>query len=157
MIYWRPGFLAVVWFGSFPTPSLGSNLDRWHIGRLRKRDNLPTGVRGVGGGGARSHKKTWSSIIIQYSLALSITTEGRKSLNVRPRKAPFSRVKEMANKLRPGLELIRLTRQTLARVPRSIIGSMSRGIGFWLKFSCLSNGTSNIRYVNTVLNCTTFV
>jgi hypothetical protein len=40
-----------------------------------------------------------------------------------PRKAPFSRVKEMANKLRPGLELIRLTRQTVPRVSRSIIGS----------------------------------
>jgi hypothetical protein len=38
MIYRGPGFLAVEWFGSSPPPSL----DRRHIGRLRKRENLLT-------------------------------------------------------------------------------------------------------------------
>ncbi len=42
IIYWGPGFLAVVWFGSFPTPSppsLVSKHDRRHTGSLRKRVN----------------------------------------------------------------------------------------------------------------------
>ncbi len=38
-IYRGPDFLAVIWFGSSPTPF--SMLARWHTGRLRKRDNLP--------------------------------------------------------------------------------------------------------------------
>jgi hypothetical protein len=39
--------LAVVGFGSFPTPSPASRLDGRHTGRLRKRDNLLRG-EGVG-------------------------------------------------------------------------------------------------------------
>ncbi len=68
-IYRRPGFLAVVWFGSSPSPfppSLVSKLDRRHTGRLRKRDNLLTGKGGDGDGGrgAESYvrKKAWPSI-----------------------------------------------------------------------------------------------
>jgi hypothetical protein len=50
MIYRGPGFLAVLWFGSSPTPfppSPASKLDRRHIGRLRKRDKLRRGEGGV--------------------------------------------------------------------------------------------------------------
>ncbi len=68
--YWmnnrRVGFLAVVCFGSSPTPLLPSSvskLDRRHTGRLRKRDNLMTGEWGGGGRGAESYdRKAWSSI-----------------------------------------------------------------------------------------------
>jgi hypothetical protein len=65
MIYGEPGLLAVVWFGSSPTPSpsLVIMLDRQHTGRLRKRDNVLTGD--VGRGWARSH-----IIRSQESLAL---------------------------------------------------------------------------------------
>jgi hypothetical protein len=55
MIYREPGFLAVVWFGSFPVPSPPSpvsKLDRRRTRRLRKRrkrDNLlREGREGVG-------------------------------------------------------------------------------------------------------------
>ena len=62
MVYREPGFLAVVSFGSSPTPSPSpvSKLDRRHTGRLRKRDDLLT----VKGGGAKSDdgEKAWSSI-----------------------------------------------------------------------------------------------
>jgi hypothetical protein len=37
------GFLAVVIFGSSPTPSPVSELYRLHTGRQRKRDNLFSG------------------------------------------------------------------------------------------------------------------
>ncbi len=70
--YWmidrRPGFLAVVWFGSSPTlssPPPVSKNNRRHTGRLRKRDNFLTGEGERGGGcrGAEScdRKKAWSS------------------------------------------------------------------------------------------------
>ncbi len=53
MIYRGPGFLAVVWFGSSPTPlphppSSLSKLNRQHTGRLRKKDKLLTGEGGRG-------------------------------------------------------------------------------------------------------------
>ncbi len=43
--YKEPGFLAVVWFGSFPLPSplLPSASSTGDTGRLRKRDNFLTG------------------------------------------------------------------------------------------------------------------
>jgi hypothetical protein len=66
MIYRGLGFLPVVSCGSSPTPSPLPviKLDRRHIGRLRKRDNLLTGDGGGGGGKAKSYdgKKAWSSI-----------------------------------------------------------------------------------------------
>jgi hypothetical protein len=46
IIFRRPGFIAVVGFGSSPTlfpPSPVSKLDQRHTGSLRKRDNLLTG------------------------------------------------------------------------------------------------------------------
>jgi hypothetical protein len=47
LAYRGPGILATIWFGSFfPPSSPVSKLNRWHIGRLRKRDNL----LGKGGG-----------------------------------------------------------------------------------------------------------
>jgi hypothetical protein len=66
VIYRGPGFLAVVWFGSLPTPfPLLSvyKLVRRRTGRLRKRDKLLTG-EGRKGGGPESYdrKKAWSSI-----------------------------------------------------------------------------------------------
>ncbi len=47
-IYGGPGFLAVVWFASSPTPPPPplSKLDKRHTARLRKRDNLLTGEGG---------------------------------------------------------------------------------------------------------------
>ncbi len=60
MDYRGPACLAIVWYGSSPTPSVLP-----YSPRLRKRDNLLTGEGGKGGGrGAESydHKKTWSSI-----------------------------------------------------------------------------------------------
>ncbi len=58
-IYRGPCFLAIVWFGSYPTPS-SRKLDQQHTGRLRTRENLLT-EEGVG---AKSYdgEKTWSSI-----------------------------------------------------------------------------------------------
>ncbi len=51
-IYRNPGILAVVWFGSSPTPSprTVSKLDRRHREILRKRDNLLKEEGGVDGG-----------------------------------------------------------------------------------------------------------
>jgi hypothetical protein len=68
MIFRGPGFLAVVFLGSslLPPPSPISNVDRRHIGRLRKGDYLLTGERGLGGrgeGGAKLYES-------QESLAL---------------------------------------------------------------------------------------
>ncbi len=65
MIVRESGFLAVVWFGSYPTPpSPVSKLDRRHTGRRRKRDNLLSERGREGGGGAKSFdgEKAWSSI-----------------------------------------------------------------------------------------------
>ncbi len=65
MIYRGPGFLAVVWIGFIPTPSV-SKLDRRQTARLRKRDNLLTGDRkGGGAGGAKLHdgENVWGSSI----------------------------------------------------------------------------------------------
>jgi hypothetical protein len=58
-----PGFLAVIWFGSSPTPlpsstSPGSKHYRRQTGRLRKRDSLLIWGRGRGGDG----QGAWSSI-----------------------------------------------------------------------------------------------
>ncbi len=47
MIYRGPGFLAVVWFVSFPPFSV-SKLDRRRTGRLWKRDTLLTGEGWMG-------------------------------------------------------------------------------------------------------------
>jgi hypothetical protein len=54
-----PGFLAVVWFGSFPflSPSPVGKLDRRLTGRLRKRDNFAKGWRGKGPN--RYGEKAW--------------------------------------------------------------------------------------------------
>ena len=66
MIYKGPGILAVLWSGSCPTPSplSGRKLDRRHIGRLRKRDNLPTEGGREERGGAESYdgENAWSSV-----------------------------------------------------------------------------------------------
>ncbi len=43
MIYKGPGFLAVLGFGSSPTPSPVSKLDRRHKERPRKREKSLTG------------------------------------------------------------------------------------------------------------------
>ncbi len=45
MIYRGPGFHVgvVIWLHAHPLPPLPSELDRWHIGRLRKIDNLLPG------------------------------------------------------------------------------------------------------------------
>ena len=67
--YRGPGSLAVVWFGSSPTPfspsfpPVSSTLQRL-TGRLRKRDNLLTSEGRREGEGAKSYdvEKAWSSI-----------------------------------------------------------------------------------------------
>ncbi len=74
IIYRGPGFLAAVWFCSFPPPPplLPSVCPAPQTRRLRKRDNLLTGEGGDGGLGAKSYdgEKAWTSLIIQYSLCL---------------------------------------------------------------------------------------
>jgi hypothetical protein len=67
VIYGGPCFLAVVWFGSTPTPtptlpSVRSTSE--HTGRLRMRDNFWRERGEAGGRGAESYgrKKAWSSI-----------------------------------------------------------------------------------------------
>ncbi len=68
MIYRGPGFLAIVWFDSSPTPSpssSGSKLDRQHTGTEKERQVMYWRERGEGGGwGAKPYdrKKAWSSI-----------------------------------------------------------------------------------------------
>ncbi len=67
MILRGPGILAVAWFGSSPTPSPlpVCELDRWHTGRLRKKEGQLADGRGGGvGWGAKSYysKKAWPSI-----------------------------------------------------------------------------------------------
>ncbi len=63
--YWLfcrgPGFLAVVWFGSSPSLSSVSKLDRRHTGSLRKRDNLLT-REGEGG----SQIIRWRASLVLY-------------------------------------------------------------------------------------------
>ncbi len=54
MIYGRPGFLAVVWFGSYPYPPHPFLVSKQHTGSLIKRDDLPTGEGGRGGGANHS-------------------------------------------------------------------------------------------------------
>ncbi len=54
----RAGFLAIVQFGSFPTPpsmSRHQTRHRRHTGKLRKRDNLLTGEEGKGMGEKSNH------------------------------------------------------------------------------------------------------
>jgi hypothetical protein len=54
----------MIWFLAHPTPSKVSKLDRRHIGRMRKRDNLLTGKGGGRGREAKSYdgKEAWASI-----------------------------------------------------------------------------------------------
>ncbi len=72
MLYRRPGFPAVVWFGSLPIPPPISvrNLVRRNTERLRNWDNLLTGE--VGRGGEEPNhttlRKPGPLKIIQYSL-----------------------------------------------------------------------------------------
>jgi len=69
MIYRGPGFLD-----RWPPSPAVSKLDRQRTGRPRKRDNLLTGEKGIGGeGGAKSYdcKKAWSSI--HHSLLSAVT------------------------------------------------------------------------------------
>ena len=56
-----------IWFGSSPPPPV-SKLERWHTGRLRKRDNLLTGEGEGGKEWAKSYdgEEAWSSI--SYSM-----------------------------------------------------------------------------------------
>ncbi len=67
MIYRGSGFLAVVWFGSsrIPLPlAPASKRDRWHTGRLRKREKMLI-EEGRGGGRATEsydRKKAFSYI-----------------------------------------------------------------------------------------------
>ncbi len=66
-IDWVPGFVAVVWFGSFPfpIPPLFLQQARPAANRKTEKDNLLTGKGAKGGGrGAKSCdcKKAWSSI-----------------------------------------------------------------------------------------------
>ncbi len=81
--YWRicrrSGFLAVVRFGSSPTPPPHTRQEahRRHTGRLRKRNNLQMGKgeERLGGGGEGGHttaRKPDPLLIIQYSLHRSI-------------------------------------------------------------------------------------
>ncbi len=77
-MYRGPGLLAVVWFGSSPSPppSPVSKLDRRHTGRLRKKDNLLTEEGGGGAGEGPNHTTAWKPgplEIIQYSLSRCIT------------------------------------------------------------------------------------
>ncbi len=66
--YRGPGFLADVWFGSYPHPfpsPVSRKLTRPATHRkLRRRDNLLMGEGGGGGGGAKScdSKEAWFSI-----------------------------------------------------------------------------------------------
>jgi hypothetical protein len=68
MIYRVPGFLVVVWFGSFPTPSPPpfpvNKIDWQHKGRLRKKDNLQTGE-----GGGVGEINIWCNEIIALFLS----------------------------------------------------------------------------------------
>ena len=75
MIYREPGFLAVVWFSSSPTPSppLVSKLDRRHTERLRNKRQLfdRRGGKGVGEEpNNTTARKPGPLGIIQYSLPL---------------------------------------------------------------------------------------
>ena len=67
MIYWGPGFLAVVWFDSSPTslpPSPVRNLSLFLSLLMCRRWSLLTGGGGRSEGGAKSYdrEKAWSSI-----------------------------------------------------------------------------------------------
>ncbi len=61
MIYRGPGFLAVVWFGSSPSPFPVCQFDWRHTGRLRKRENFLTRV-GEGWGEEPNSEKAWFSV-----------------------------------------------------------------------------------------------
>jgi len=73
MIYRGPGFLAVVWFGSLPTPfshplSLVSKLDWRNTGRLRKRDTLLTGEGGGYRGEGGQIIRKWKGLVLYESI-----------------------------------------------------------------------------------------
>ncbi len=68
MVYGRPGFLDVVWFGSSPPPPPISKLDWRDTRRLRKRDNLQGGDGGEGGGGAKNHRMARKPGPLNYSI-----------------------------------------------------------------------------------------
>jgi hypothetical protein len=70
----------MIWLLPTPSPlSPVSELDRRHTGRLRKRDNLLTGVGEGGGGEANSYAKEenrkWSSINHSILPGQSYTSE----------------------------------------------------------------------------------
>ncbi len=71
MIYGGPGFLAVLWFGSSPTPSpLSSQYHRRQTAELRKIDNLLTGEGGAGVG--KEPIMQWQeSLVLNKSAILS--------------------------------------------------------------------------------------
>jgi hypothetical protein len=63
MVNRGPGFLAIVRFGSLPTPNpLVSKIDRRRLGRRIKRDNLLTG-EGEGVGMEPNHTKEKSMVL----------------------------------------------------------------------------------------------
>ncbi len=73
MIYRGPGFLAVVWFGSSPTPSPVSKLHRRHTGRLRKRETTCSRERAEEGVGEEpTAGKPGPLKVVQYSLLLNV-------------------------------------------------------------------------------------
>jgi hypothetical protein len=65
MIYRGSGSLAVVWFGSSPTPPVSKlNRRRRHTVRLRKRDNLLTGEGGGKGVDQDPNHSTAKSLVL---------------------------------------------------------------------------------------------
>ncbi len=69
-IYRAPGFLAVVWFGSSPTPSSSpvSKLNWRHRGRLKKWANLLTGEEWKGVGEESIHNARPQESLALYKL-----------------------------------------------------------------------------------------
>ncbi len=87
MIYRGPGFLAVLWFGSSPTPSLPPIPSVSLTGEtLEDRERETTWWRERRGGGSGAKKaRTWSSLIhsilsAQYVLMYALSSAYRKRL-----------------------------------------------------------------------------
>jgi len=91
MIYKGPGFLAVVGFGSSPTPLPAlfpvSKLDRRHTGRHWKRDNLRTGEGGRGW--RRSQIRRWRESLFLYKSFKTLWCETYNSLYKLYRRIPL--------------------------------------------------------------------
>ncbi len=70
MVYRGPGFLAVIWVGSSPTPppSPVSKLERRRTGRLRKRAKLPTEEGGKRAGEEPNRRRPRESLVLYKSV-----------------------------------------------------------------------------------------